>query len=53
MDHRNRSSSTNQEPQAIHMVAKKPGNGVKLMSQIKYVIEKPKQFFEKEKRKHI
>ena len=51
MDYRNSSSSsTNQEPQAIHTVAKKPGKEVKLMPQTKYVIEKAKQ---KEERKHI
>ena len=45
------SSSINQEPQHIHKVAKKPGKGVRLTSQTKYVIEKVRQFFEKEKRK--
>ena len=45
------SSSINQEPQPIHKVAKKPGKGVRLTSQTKYVIEKVRQFFEKEKRK--
>ena len=45
------SSSINQEPQPIHKVAKKPWKGVRLTSQTKYVIEKVRQFFEKEKRK--
>ena len=45
------SSSINQEPQPIHKVAKRPGKWVRLTSQTKYVIEKVRQFFEKEKRK--
>ena len=45
------SSSINQEPLPIHKVAKKPGKGVRLTSQTKYVIENVRQFFEKEKRK--
>ena len=43
------SSSINQEPQPIHKVAKKPGKGVRLTSQTKYVIEKVRQFFDKRK----
>ena len=51
MDHRNSSSSfTNQEPQAIHMVAKKTGKGARLMSQTKYVIEKIKHFLKKKRK---
>ena len=45
------SSSINQEPQPIHKVAKKRGKGVRLTSQTKYVIEKVRQLFEKEKRR--
>ena len=45
------SFSTNQEPQAIHKVTKKPGKRAKLISQTKYVIKKVKQYFEKEERK--
>ena len=44
------SSSINQKPQPIHNIAKKPGKGVRLTSQTKYVIEKVRQFFEKEKK---
>ena len=44
------SSSINQNPQPIHKLAKKPGKGVRLTSQTKYVIEKVRQFFEKEKK---
>ena len=45
------SSSINQDPQPIHKVAKKPGKEVRLTSQTKHVIEKIRQFFQKEKKK--
>ena len=43
------SSSKNTAEQELHRVAKKPGRGVRLTSQSKYIVENVRQFFEKER----
>ena len=43
------SSWKSSEDQTLHKVAKKPGKGVRLTSQMKYVVQNVRQFFEKEK----
>ena len=40
-----------QEPQELHKVAKQPGKGVRLTSQSKSIIERVRQYFEREKQK--
>ena len=43
------SSSRKTAEQELHRVAKKPGRGVRLTSQSKYIVENVRQFFEKER----
>ena len=42
-------SSKKTAEQELHRVAKKPGRGVRLTSQSKYIVENVRQFFEKER----
>jgi hypothetical protein len=42
-------SSKSSAEQELHKVAKRPGKGVRLASQSKYIVESVRQFFEKER----
>lgn len=43
------SSKSSSSEQELHKVAKRPGKGVRLTSQSKYIVENVRQFFEKER----